>query len=365
VIQLAGELFGTSLEGPFLEKLAQAPSNLPEFGDGRGVWERLVRPAEVDWQKIGAHYAVSSLFEPYEREARLFCYRAERLDDRTFEAGRVKLVVGEARLTSEVTEESQALAYGALHFGDHNVTAGVRPFDGPEAHRARVADFAAAFAQVDVAQIVRALDRHFGESTYSLASLFRDEQRKVLKRVLRGNVSEAMAAYGKLYEQNLPLMRFLKHLGVPLPRAFQVAAEQLFNTDLRWAFADDEPDFDHIRRLVEDARAWGVPLDARGLGYRFGRMLARTAERWREAPLQADLLQTLAVGVELARTLPFEPNLWKVQNVYVELAHTAFPRAAEQAQLGDPAAREWLDRFVALGDRLGVQTDALKKKSAA
>ncbi len=361
VLQLAEELFEAALRGPFLEWLEKAAGNLREHGNGRQVFEKFVEPARLDWDKIGAHYAVSSLFEAYPKQTRMFAYQIDREEGRSFEAGKVKLVVGHATLTSEVTTETTRLAYGSMHFGDHNVHGGVRPFDGADAHRARADEFAAAFARVDYAQIVRLMDRHFGDS-YSLGSLFRDEQRKVLKRVLRANLDETTGVYGKLYEQNLPLMRFLKHLGVPLPLTFRAATEVLFNTDLRWAFADDDPDFDHIRTLVGEAANWGVPLDLKGLGYKFTKMLSRTAERWREQPDNSDVLLSLTAGVELARALPFEPDLWKAQNVYFEMTATVFPRFAERNRLGDPEAREWLDRFLRLGELLGVEVEGLKKK---
>ncbi len=64
-LQLAGQLFSEDLATPFLDLLAQAHSNLPEQGDGRAIYERYVQPAMVDLEKVGAHYAVSSLFEEY------------------------------------------------------------------------------------------------------------------------------------------------------------------------------------------------------------------------------------------------------------------------------------------------------------
>lgn len=43
-IQLAEELTHVSLEGEFLKRLSLAKSNVPEFKDGRGVYEKLVKP---------------------------------------------------------------------------------------------------------------------------------------------------------------------------------------------------------------------------------------------------------------------------------------------------------------------------------
>ena len=50
-VQLSSELFGRGLEARFLERLAQAKSNIPEFGDGRQVYEKLVRPKMVDLRR--------------------------------------------------------------------------------------------------------------------------------------------------------------------------------------------------------------------------------------------------------------------------------------------------------------------------
>lgn len=46
-LQLAEELFDESWEGEFLEWLERAPSNRPEYGNGRVVYERRVRPARI------------------------------------------------------------------------------------------------------------------------------------------------------------------------------------------------------------------------------------------------------------------------------------------------------------------------------
>src|SRR5207249_4976920 len=64
-IQLAQGLFGDGLEARFLELLGRAKSNLPEHRDGRLIYEKFVKPAVLDWEDLGAHYAVSSLFEAY------------------------------------------------------------------------------------------------------------------------------------------------------------------------------------------------------------------------------------------------------------------------------------------------------------
>jgi alpha-amylase/alpha-mannosidase (GH57 family) len=360
-MQLAEEMFGESLEPEFLKRLEAAPSNVGKFKNGRAAYERIVRPLRADWNRIAAHYAVSSLFEEYAKQTRLFCFQFEQEDARLHESGKTRMVVGKVNVTSIITGESRRYTHGAVHFGDHNVNAGVRLFRTDTDYQALVDEFAQAFTRADIPNLVRMMDRHFGESNYTLESLFRDEQRRILKRVLRSSLEDVFSTFSRVYEQHLPIMRFLQHLHAPLPRPYQLTADLLFTTDLRWAFGDDDPDVERIRKLVEDANHWGVELPAGELGYRFAKMLRRYAERWRDAPEQHELLRGLLQGVELARTMPFEVDLWAPQNIFFEVSKSALAKVEEHAQAGSQPARDWLGDFWRLAELLGIAADDVKK----
>src|SRR5262249_48342658 len=138
VLHLADEVFGQSFEEPFLKLLEAAPSNLPRFKSGRDVYEQFIRAMRIDRNRITAHYAISSLFENYPKQTRMFMFQVDREDAHSFEAGKTRLVAGKAVLTSMTTGEADRFTYGAVHFGDHNVNGGVRTFQSDEAYQALV-----------------------------------------------------------------------------------------------------------------------------------------------------------------------------------------------------------------------------------
>ncbi len=360
-IQLGEELSGDDFETGFLDILARAPSNFLELGNGKTVYESYVAPSRVGWEQVGAHYAVSSLFENYPQQARFFCYTAERQAFESYAAGRSRLVVGKARLRSDLTHESATLSFGVLHFGDHHVNGGVKRFDDDETFAELALEAADAFERGDFAEVIRILDRYFGESTYSLASLFRDEQRKVIKQLLHPTIVEAETSFRRLYEHHLPTMRYLARVNVPLPRVFQVTADFLLNTDLDWDLKDEEPNLEHVRKLFDEASTLHAHLDTAGLAYRLKKTLARMAERWRNQPADLPLLCSLEDVVQLARTLPFEVELWQPQNVYCELMPSAFPDLLRLSETGDRTADVWLDHFLNLGRRLGVRVTEMQQ----
>jgi len=356
-IQLAREVFGGNLEGRFLELLKQAKSNVREQQDGRRIYEKFVRPARIGLPQVVAHYAVSSLFEPYDERPRIYCYDIEREDYQMVETGATKLAVGRARVTSEITWESALLSFGVLHFGDHNVSGGVRAFRGQSAYGTMVEQVTEAFSRGDLTEVIRLLDKHFLELTYSLKSLFRDEQRKITDLILESTLAEAEAAYRELYEHHALLMRFLVDAGVPLPRAFHAAAEFILNLDLRRAFEEEEPDLDHVQAILQAVATWRVDLDTAGLGYALELTIDSLAEEFCAQPAELAALQRLDTVTGLARFLPFEVGLWKAQNVYYDMLQTVYPEFQERAEQGDEAAQEWIRHFVSLGDKLLVRVE--------
>jgi alpha-amylase/alpha-mannosidase (GH57 family) len=356
-LQLAREALGRDLEEGFLTRLSEAVSNAPEHGDGRQVFTKLVKPSAVDLLRVGGHYAISSLFHKQGSRARVYCYSVERLEHRALRAGEARLAAGWSSVTSDVTGESEPVSYGVLHWGDHNVNGGVRPFQGPDAYKEMETEVAEAFGAADFPQVVRLLDKHFGSSTHSLRTLFADERRAVLDQVLRASVEEAEAANRQIYERRAPLMRFLTSLGLPLPGPFRASAELVLNAYLREALESFEPDATRVTDLIEHARLEGVPLDRASHGYAISRTIRRLADAHQGRPTDLSALARLAQAVRLARSLPFELDLWHAQNVYHQVRAQTQPEVRERAAEGDEGAGRWLHHFAALGELLGFQPD--------
>jgi alpha-amylase/alpha-mannosidase (GH57 family) len=345
-----------SLENRFLQKLALAKSNVPEHRDGANIYEKFVKPAFVDLLKVGAHYAISSVFTPYPDDARIYCYTVRRDDFRSADAGRLKMVVGRAHFTSEITHESGLLTFGVLHFGDHNLHGGVRPFRGQAEYERLIHEASQAFSRADIPEVIRAFDKGFGTDTYSLKSLFRDEQRNILSRILITTLDEAESVYRQLYEHHAPLMRFLGDLKTPLPKAFRTTAEYALNSHLRRAFSQESLDLPRIRSLLEEARLGGVDLDATTLEFTFRKTIERMAERFRDNSSDLGELRGLRQALDLMMLLPFSVTLWSVQNVCYDILETVYPAMAEQQGSNEDAA-EWTREFRDLAARLSLRID--------
>ena len=351
-LERSRQILGDALEGPFLARLAEVRSNLPEQGSGADIYERRVRPAAVGLEKVAAHYALSSLFEAFPDRSRLHAFSAERQDLRTWEAGKARALLGRTRFTSEDTGESELLSFGALHLGDHNASAGVGPAGDDEPLAVVTAEFDGAFEAADLPRALRALDRHFGEARFSLGSLFPDEQRRVLGLLLEASLDEAAAVHERLYRDRAPLLRFLASLSVPAPRAFLATAELVHNATLRAVFRSEEPDLARARAAVEAARRERVTLDAAGLALAAERCLGRLTERFLAAPADLHRLTRLDEAVGLVRSLPFTVRLGRVQNDCWRLLRRLGPEGPGPR---GPENEAWAARIRSLAEKLSLR----------
>ena len=356
-LQLAQTLFGEDLEPAFLQRLERAPSNLPEHRHGRAIYEKFVKPAIIDREKLGAHFAVSSLFNEYPATTRIYSCTFEQQHGQTLTAGKAKLILGRSKVTFDVTRAWDVLSYAALHLGDHNVNGGVRYFRGDEAFQQLLSEFAEAFNRADFPQVIRLMDKHFGESYYSLKYLFRDEQRKALQQVLLSTGQDIESHYRQIADQYTPLTRFLKDLGAPLPPPLKTAVDFVLNCDLRHQFEGDDTDPARVRELLEQAQAESVDLQRDTLAYAIKANLDRRLERLVQSPEDLPWLARSADLAEVVRATGIEVNLWKTQNFCFHMLTTFASTRRREAEAGDAAAAEWWGAFRKLAEQLNFKVE--------
>jgi alpha-amylase/alpha-mannosidase (GH57 family) len=352
-LRLAQDLIGEGLESEFLERLAAVKGNIPEHGDAKQIYEKWVKPAFVSIDQLAGHYAISSLFENYGERTRIYCYDVERGDYALEVEGKQRLAVGRALFSSAITREAQCLAFGVLHLGDHNISAGVTHFDKIESFDNLKKNLMESFAQADTTGALRRLTEAFPNNTLSLRTLFRDQQRKIVNIILNESLATAQAAYRTIYENHAPLVRFLHSLGIPIPAAFQSAVEIALNSQLKKAFEGEALDAESIQSYLKEATLANVKLDAPGLEYTILKRLEKEATEFAVQPTNLERVQRLRKLLDFVATLPFPVRLWDVQNICFAPLIRAMQDLQQEA-VRDAPAKDTLDELALLRERLRI-----------
>lgn len=355
-IQLCEKAAGVSLEPRFTEMLERAESNLPSHANGARIYHSLVKPAMVDLMRVGAHYAVSSLFKQYEETDTLYSYTAHREDYDLHEAGRQKLAIGRAHLRSAITWDEQTISFAVLHLGDHNIVGGVREFRGEELYNRMRDEIKDAFAKSDLPEMIHLIDKHFETHNYSLWHLFRDEQRKVFNHILGDTLEEIEGSFRRIYDHHYPVMQAMRELRIPLPPALATPVEYIINSNLRRLLAEDALDLDQLQNLLEEIDKWGFGADRTSLGYHASEKIASLMQQLVEDPENLPLVKTVGRMVEILKSPSLQLDLMKSQHLHFVIARRNFIRIRDRAESGDETAREWVEAFDRLGTYLQVRS---------
>src|SRR5215469_15966434 len=356
-LQLARDIFDKDLEPGFLERLQNAKSNLPENKDGRVIYEKFVKPAMIGWKQAAIHYAISGMFHQYDKQTRIFSYSFEDEERTLIPAGKTSLAIGRVKVISEVTEESKVLCYAILYMGEHNLTGGVKNFGSVMDYDTLFKEIKGAFESADLPQTIRLIDRHFGEAPYSLKSLFKDEQRRILDVVLASTREDLENRFRLIAERYTPLINFLQSAGAPWPAALESARDFVLQSDIRRQIEAESIDLDRLRALVREAQTRdGRVLDPQ-LSYVVKNRMERLMQSLATKPEEVANIVALEKLAELVMPLPLGLNLWKVQNTYWELLQKTLPEFRQRSEAGEEAAQNWVRQFVTLGQRLGFALD--------
>jgi len=314
---------------------------------------------QIGLEQVGAHYAISSVFHNYPDDGEIFCYGIHRDVQEVFTSGRGKVAIGRASIRSRVTEECEDICFAVLHLGDQNLSAAVKRAD-VEAEGVTPAfatfteEIRTAIRKANLPEIIRLIDRHFGETAYSLTSLFADEQRGILRTILDQTLSEMEESLRTIYEDHSSLLHFLTESGVSPPPALALAASFAINASLRRALEAQEFDSVEVASLFARALTDQVKLELPTLNFAASQrmkraMVALEAAVAGENHTKVKLQKALALADAL-KTMPLEINFWQAQNIWNDIL-----RRADSSFW----PRDWKDDFGRLGHALNIAVDQL------
>jgi len=256
------QLGGGALESELIRRLSAAPGD-DRFPDGGDVYRRVVRPAVVDRDRVVAHYAITGLVEAHEDDTHVFAYRVQRRDETAEAYGDTQVRIGHVRVTFETTGEGGEAVYAVVHFGGHDVSCGVEPFDDVAYQRMK-SDLLRRYERHSMADMVRGLDEHFPRESFSLRHLFLDERRRLLGRVIRALLVRHEEAYRRIWEESRQLVHYLREVDAPIPEVLRLTARHVLEERIGLelpALATQGTISPRVFEFADEAHALGLILD--------------------------------------------------------------------------------------------------------
>ncbi|MDD5154330.1 MAG: DUF3536 domain-containing protein [Desulfovibrionales bacterium] len=348
-IQLA-RAFGEDLEGEFVTSLEKAPSNVGEYSNGRGVWEKIVKPAMVDLERVLAHYAVSSIYHERIDQDRIYCFDITCHDIQVDSHGSSDLAVGRLSASSRLTLEEKDMTYAVLHFGGLDFHCVLCPSRSPEEYEELKRQLFKNFKDGSPGNVYAVMLKEFPESTYRLEDIFIEERRRLIEIALGPRLEEYNETFERLARQDEGTIRSLAGLSYPIPRQMLVA----ISNGLDWHLvqtAQTLPStgaFQEISALWEYGRRWNY----QPYHEKLNRILTPKLEEVLGELRQLDPKMVLASAhevLEVARMFNISLDLWRSQNLFLDFC--------SECARPEPSLRKSFEDFAL---RIGLSKEILK-----
>ncbi len=275
-LELAGDVAGVQLEKGFVKRLGLAPSNVDHFKHGAEIYRQLVLTAQLGFKQVAAHYAITSLFnhqKPAETHnflatkdaadkqsqyyhKRVYCYAANELDYQLQRMGSLTLAVGNLKLVSEITWESEHLVFAVLHLGGWDFHCCIQQFTGRLDYSQLKEKLFVGLQQASAAQTILAMTQLFGEETFSLQNLFAEERHRIMGLLSQETLTRLGQLYNQVYRDNYGVLMAFHRDEIAVPPELQVAADIALGhrclmtlRSLEQDIADPQKSWNHIVEL--------------------------------------------------------------------------------------------------------------------
>ncbi len=378
-LELAGEVAGVQLEKEFLCRLALAPSNVDCFGNGAEVYRQLVVSAQIGFEQVAAHYAISSLFANHLQQQRVYCYDAQQLDYQKQRMGALTLAVGQVRLVSEITWESTHFVFAVLHLGGWDFHCCIQPFSGRSAYAKLKDRLFEALKQASVVQTILAISQLFGDQSFGLQHLFAEERHRIMQQLTEKTKKRLDQLYTQVYRDNYGILVAFQRDELPVPQELQVAAEialshrcHIAMRSLEQSAADPQEMGNHLAELVAIAAEANhlrcqlkVPEAKKILEQLILRSLWQLLHDGDPASLETDI-QRLEQMIDVGDQLHLGLSLYRAQELYYHCLHSQIVPDCLQSRLhgkgNNKIACRWdksqICHLLKLGQKLAVDVSA-------
>ncbi|MCM1339858.1 MAG: DUF3536 domain-containing protein [Muribaculaceae bacterium] len=319
-IQLAMSFETEDLEGKFLEILSGAVSNIKEFGTGKDIYERFVKPSVVTLKQIACLWTISSLYQDFEDEEDVYCYTVKRKDYQKVSKGNANFVIGNIEIQSKVTLQKSNLMFALMQYAGGDFHCTIKEFSTKEEYQELKTNLIKTFMLNPLTEIIRTLDEKFGKEYFTLKDIFIEERKKILQILLKDQLEKFADTYKEMYDQGKGSIYHMQNLGLEIPDEFKISAayamSQRFNELLENSDGFVEKNIiQEIMDLNFEAKKMNIKIDKTPSNRHFAKRINTNLNRLTKSfeIQQADAIVELFGIIE---KIDLQMDISESQNIY-------------------------------------------------
>ena len=368
-MELASDFSNTNYEKTFLSILQKAKSNIVEFGNGKDIFNKFVKPASVSFEKIAAQYAIESSFEnSYDKkEADLYCFKTKRTNFKKYTNLDNILFFGKIEVVSNITFEKREISCVVLQTQDYNFYCAVKEYSCADDYNLELKEISKVFKKENIVETLQAIELYYGSKFYSLKDIPMDRRKAILENMIHSKLQKAAQTYQDMYDSLLNPISYLHDLGMDIPEGFRVCAKYTLLSNLNEELAnikkyDDKNTIDrllHIKNYVDRFKIkMNNPMVENHLSTRLSELMMAL-----EKEVNIKNTKELINFFNLLEKLETKTEISDAQNIFYEIFCEDFEGFFAKTKKKFPNdIRELMLDLLEIGKKLNINLDFYKTK---
>ena len=361
VMQLAKTFVKKDFEPKFLEILAEAKSNLPEFGSGKDVYERFVKPSVVTPKQIVSLWAISSLYTEIEDEENVYCYKIKKHSYKRVFKGNSQLVVGHIEVQSMVTLEKSNMMFALLQFSGGDFHCAIKEYSDNFLETRK--ELIRTYLVSPLTEIIRTIDNYFGKEYFTLKDIFIEERRKILQTMLKGKLKSFANTYETMYNEGKGSIYHMQTLGLDIPKEFKISAQYVLTKQFNDLFVDSKGflNSDILQQASDinfEAKRIGIEIDKTPTAKIFSKKITQNVSRLAYALDLQQVEATLEV-LDCIGKLELSVDIAEAQNYFFSKVVANIEEMIMNMTCA--ADRELVTLLFEIGENLNINMDYYKQ----
>lgn len=365
-MQLASDFCEKDIESEFLNILAQAKSNIAEFGTGKDVYEKFVKPSIITMKQIATLWAVDSLYSEFDDETNIYCYKIKQHNYRKIDKGPTHLIVARLEVQSNITLEKSDFMLVLVQFSSGDFHCSIKEFSDAAKYQALQRDLIKTYVQYPLTEIIRMIDENFGKEYYTLKDVFIERRRKILRDSLKDKLDKFSLLYRQVYEEGRSSIFNLQSLGLKVPNEFKIAAQYILSQEFNEIIKPYEEyiDEDTIQNAIEilnEAEILGVEVDKSLANKIFAKKITEKIYRF-ATKLETHRVSWIMQLFDYAQKLKLNVDISEAQSIYFSKIYHYLGEFIEEIENKSELMydKKFLFQILELGEKLNINTDFYK-----
>lgn len=366
-MQLVARFTNEDFETHFKDILSQAKSNIAEFGTGKDIYERFVKPSVVTAKQIACLWAISSLYQDFEDEEDVYCYTVKRHSYQKVQKGSSNFLVGHIEISSKVTLQKADLMFALMQYAGGDFHCAIKEFSNDAEFNELQATLIKTFALNPITEIIRTLDEKFGKEYFTLKDIFIEERKKILQILLKDQLEKFGNTYKEMYDQGKGSIYHMQNLGLEIPKEFKISAEYALSHRYNDLLAGsdgfvEDPIVQQIKDINFEAKRMNITIDKTPSNKNFAKRIITNLNRLTKS-FEIQQADTIIELFEIVEKLDLQIDISEAQNIYY---NKIYHRIGDIIENNEKEPRDKDIKFVKLllniGSKLNINVGFYKSK---